>query len=69
MAETLGEVLANVPREILPALEKIITLIDPQFLSLVADVLSIVPHDILLGIIRSKPDSKVRIIEYIENED
>lgn len=61
--------LVDVPDEILPIFDKIIALTDPEFQPLVADILSMVPHDILLGIMKSTPDSKVRILECINNVD
>ncbi|EFH57964.1 predicted protein [Arabidopsis lyrata subsp. lyrata] len=64
---TPAEVLAAVPDEMLPIFEQILALTDPQLQPLVAEVFRIVPHDILLSIMRTKPDSKVRVTEYIDN--
>ncbi|CAH8265416.1 unnamed protein product [Arabidopsis lyrata] len=64
---TPAEVLAAVPDEMLPIFEQILALTDPQLQPLVAEVFRIVPHDILLSIMRTKPDSKVKVTEYIDD--
>lgn len=61
------QVLVDVSDEILPIFDHILALTDPRLQPLMADVLRIVPHDILLRIMKSKPDSRVRIIECINN--
>lgn len=50
-------------------LNDVIKLVDPRFQSVVAHVLHIVPKEILMTIIDSAPDSKIRIIECLDSKD
>lgn len=59
------KVLVDIPNKHLHVLNEIIKLVDPEMQPLVADVLHIVPKEILLDMIRFKPDSEIRIIECI----
>ncbi|CAF2068569.1 unnamed protein product [Brassica oleracea var. botrytis] len=54
------------PEEVVRVLDEIIKLVHPQFQAVVADVLQLVPQDILALINEAKRDSTVRIIEYID---
>ncbi|CAH8387311.1 unnamed protein product [Eruca vesicaria subsp. sativa] len=58
-------VLVDIPNKHLHVLNEIIKLVDPQMQPLVADVLNYVPKEILLDMIRFKPDSEIRIIECV----
>ncbi|CAH2058862.1 unnamed protein product [Thlaspi arvense] len=60
-----AKVLIDIPNEHLNALNEIIKLVDPEIQPLVADVLHMVPKEILIAMINSQPDSKIRITECI----
>lgn len=50
-------------------LNEIIKVVDPDLQPLVADVLQIVPKEILLDMIRFTPESEIRIIECLSKEN
>ncbi|KAG5413041.1 hypothetical protein IGI04_000608 [Brassica rapa subsp. trilocularis] len=61
-----ARVLVDIPEEVVRVLDEIIKLVHPQFQAVVADVLQLVPQDILALITEAKRDSTVRIMEYID---
>ncbi|XP_048634189.1 cathepsin L-like proteinase [Brassica napus] len=65
----LANVLVDIPNKHLHVLNEIIKLVDPDLQPLVADVLHIVPKEILLDMIRFTPESEIRIIECLSKEN
>ncbi|CAA7052203.1 unnamed protein product [Microthlaspi erraticum] len=59
------KVLLDIPKKHLRVLDEIMKLVDPKLQPLVADVLQMVPKDVLAAIVASEPDPEIKVIECV----